>query len=64
MERRYFTHTSTVIDITETMDNMYKYIKKEYGVNQFQVKIVDNKRVQLTNKLGEVFAEIGEIITL
>ena len=64
MERRYFTHTSTVIDITETLDNMYKYIKKEYGVNQFQVKIVDNKRVQLTNKLGEVFAEIGEIITL
>lgn len=64
MERRYFTHTSTVIDITETLDNMYKYIKKEYGVNQFQVKIVDNKRVQLTNKLGEIFAEIGEIITV
>jgi hypothetical protein len=42
---------------------MYDYIKKEYGVNQSQVKIIDNKRVQLTNKLGEVFAEIGEIIT-
>ena len=64
MERRYFTHKSTVIDITETLDKMYEYIKKEYGVNQFQVKIIDNKRVQLTNKLGETFAEIGEIITL
>jgi hypothetical protein len=63
MERRYFTHKSTVIDITETLDKMYEYIKKEYGVNQFQVKIIDNKRVQLTNKLGETFAEIGEIIT-
>jgi hypothetical protein len=64
MKRRYFTHKSTVIDITETLDKMYEYIKKEYGVNQFQVKIIDNKRVQLTNKLGETFAEIGEIITL
>lgn len=63
MKRRYFTHTNTVIDITETLDKMYEYIKKEYGVNQFQVKIIDNKRVQLTNKLGETFAEIGEIIT-
>lgn len=64
MKRSYFTHTNTVIDITETLDKMYEYIKKEYGVNQFQVKIIDNKRVQLTNKLGETFAEIGEIITL
>lgn len=64
MKRKYFTNTSTVIDITVNLDNMYKYIKKEYGVNQFQVKIIDNKRVQLTNKLGETFAEIGEIITL
>lgn len=64
MKRKYFSHTSTVIDITENLDNMYNYIKKEYGVNQFQVKIIDDKRVQLTNKLGEVFAEIGEIITL
>lgn len=64
MKRKYFTHTSIVIDITEDLDDMYKYIKKEYGVNHFQVKIVDNKRVQLTNKLGETFAEIGEIIIL
>lgn len=64
MKRKYFTNTSIVIDITVNLDNMYKYIKKEYGVNQFQVKIIDNKRVQLTNKLGETFAEIGEIITL
>ena len=42
MKRKYFTHTSIVIDITEDLDNMYKYIKNEYGVNHFQVKIVDN----------------------
>ena len=64
MKRIYFTHTNTVIDITENLDKMYDYIKKEYSVNQHQVKIIDGKRVQLTNKLGETFAEIGEIITV
>lgn len=40
---------------------MIQYIKQEYNVQPFQIKITDNNKVQLTNKLGELFAEIGEI---
>ena len=42
-------------------ETIYNHIRLMYNVNpELQVKIKDNK-VCLTNKFGEVFAQVGEI---
>lgn len=47
---------------------LFDYLRKEYNVQPFQVKFVNNEngvsKVQLTNKIGELFAEVGEIIKI
>lgn len=42
---------------------LIQYIKQEYGVGKKQIKITEQSKIQLTNKFGETFAEIGEIKT-
>lgn len=67
MNIKYFLSykNNSTIDITTKQgeEMMIQYIKQEYNVQPFQIKFTNKNKVQLTNKLGELFAEIGEIKT-
>lgn len=42
-------------------DDILYYISENWGVQTYQIVIIENKNIFLTNKLGSVFAVIGTI---
>ena len=42
-------------------DNLLQYISENWGVQTYQIVIIENKNIFLTNKLGSAFAAIGTI---
>lgn len=68
---KIYKSISTDVDLegmfeVKDIQHVYEIIRKYWGVQSFQVKFKYNKytkfyEVILTNKLGEVFAVIGDI---
>ena len=42
-------------------DDILYYVSENWGVQTYQIVIIGNKNIFLTNKLGRVFAAIGTI---
>ena len=42
-------------------DDILYYVSENWGVQTYQIFIIGNKNIFLTNKLGSVFAAIGTI---
>ena len=42
-------------------DDILFYVSENWGVQTYQIVIIGNKNIFLTNKLGSVFAAIGTI---
>lgn len=42
-------------------DDILYYVSENWGVQTYQIVIIGNKNIFLTNKLGSVFAAIGTI---
>ena len=42
-------------------DDILYYISENWGVQTYQIVIIENKNIFLTNKLGSAFAAIGTI---
>jgi hypothetical protein len=52
------------IDITDEDGQkvLYNHLRSEYGVSENQVLVDEDERIWLTNKVGEKFAMIGELV--
>ena len=42
-------------------DDILYYVSENWGVQTYQIVIIENNNIFLTNKLGSVFAVIGTI---
>ena len=42
-------------------DDILYYVSENWGVQTYQIVIIENKNIFLTNKLGNAFAVIGTI---
>ena len=42
-------------------DDILYYVSENWGVQTYQIVIIGNKNIFLTNKFGRVFAAIGTI---
>lgn len=59
---RFYNNELTIILNESNKKRIHKYIRETWGVNpETQLKIEGDK-LYLTNKTGETFAQIGEII--
>lgn len=66
MKTEYYIHKQTLIDVSESFDEMYKFIEKEWECQKFQVSIEETSHkgiyeIKLSNKLGEYFSNGGFI---
>ena len=61
---RFYNNELTIILNESNKKRIHKHVRETWGVNpETQLKIEDSK-LYLTNKTGETFAQIGEIIHL
>lgn len=65
-DSKLFTDGKYTVDLQKGLEDLYYIIQAKWSVGPNQVKFVHDEvnkywRVQLTNKTGEMFAEVGVI---
>lgn len=62
--KRIFKSDKISIDITDENGQqlLYNHLRAEYGVSENQIRIDEDERIWLTNKVGEKFAMIGKLV--